>query len=519
MDFHVNQDNFFRVSISSQDSQVKAPYSIRSYSKLTYLILDLLCLKEKVIKIKGGETVYYLNKKSVEKWLSKNHIESEDNPNYTKLITQVIESCKNQVKAAKKETEVYSPDLPATNIKYVKTSGLSDSEKTVQRQLLSQWLSQFKNDYAAHAIWHTNVDQVICSGDLKSGEELLRLNSEVEYEKGSGLGLRGISKLPKLNESDVEASHKLSEQDEKRLQDLREKANKIDNKLLKEWRKLEKKISLFKKISDEALIQELDKLTTGSLDDNRKALANVEKQLENHPNKLTPQEKEKLRELRKIVPLTEDELIELKALERQKKYGAYFKVIRAQDEIIIKGSGSDRNAAILDIAEREKVGLREVVTALDISMPKSEGIYAYLAHKYVQWTSKGVKDANNIIVNMMDRFFGVSKLNYNIRVLKNAIAWGYGDVVVLKGNAKAISSPTSKFDTDGTENTLPNPWQNEGDFFRLPLNQEDVIVIGPEKELMKHKKEMDEKGIKYVFVESMDQEQLNFLKVPKYLSS
>ena len=104
----------------------------------------------------------------------------------------------------------------------------------------------------------------------------------------------------------------------------------------------------------------------------------------------------------------------------------------------------------------------------------------------------------------------IDKLNDNIRVLYNEIHWGYGSVVVLRGNGLDIID--HKKPPVVGEAQLLFPWQNGGEPFCLNLDNEDTIILGPKKELEEHCKNTNLKNI--VFIEDLTPSQRRLLRVP-----
>lgn len=65
-----------------------------------------------------------------------------------------------------------------------------------------------------------------------------------------------------------------------------------------------------------------------------------------------------------------------------------------------------------------------------------------------------------------------SPLSPEIRAGKNCIYWGFGDVVVLRGNGSSITSYTHN-----SEAFLLDPARNNGEFFCLDLVRDDTLIL------------------------------------------
>ncbi len=198
----------------------------------------------------------------------------------------------------------------------------------------------------------------------------------------------------------------------------------------------------------------------------------------------------------------------LKYLKR-KKNGLNVTFIRTVNKIDIKVS-LKRYRALVDI------GYRDPSDAALKYFSKTDNLYKYLTHKYQIWTKKGVLplEIDKALYVAHDNLLCLqsSKMSYTIRSGKNGIYWKYGDNVLLRGKTEKIIS--NLYDDEAI--LLP-PWQNQGSYFGLSLDQEDTILIGPKKDLEPLTQSLKELGAKYAYLETLTPEQISFFKVPKHL--
>lgn len=131
-----------------------------------------------------------------------------------------------------------------------------------------------------------------------------------------------------------------------------------------------------------------------------------------------------------------------------------------------------------------------------------------------------VSDLNQFRRSYLGVTFPVSD---TIRACYCAVAWGYGDVVVLRGNSTGLLSvmnlPRRQRWQDfscrkGQEVFLLAPFENGGEFFFLNLAHQDTLVIGPEHILSQYQADAFAKGIRLVCIEHMNEKQLDFFAVP-----
>lgn len=105
-----------------------------------------------------------------------------------------------------------------------------------------------------------------------------------------------------------------------------------------------------------------------------------------------------------------------------------------------------------------------------IDEARGRALDRYLTRKFEKWMAKGVTFHSAVHACALARLYaiGYTKLVGEIRGVKNAIAWSYGDVAVLRGQGSEIISSNTKGSTQvepKQEALLLPPWQNKGHFF------------------------------------------------------
>lgn len=78
----------------------------------------------------------------------------------------------------------------------------------------------------------------------------------------------------------------------------------------------------------------------------------------------------------------------------------------------------------------------------------------------------------------------------SIRTVENGIAWGYGKVVALRGNATPIiGGRMMGGSVINHETCLLEPYQNNGKYFSWDLRQKDTLILGPKVILEPYQKQ------------------------------
>lgn len=334
----------------------------------------------------------------------------------------------------------------------------------LQQEIVTNWLGLWKCNFVAHAIWDGNFQDIVNKGCVLPAEAVLRRDGKVEREAGV-YGCRTIDSLPTLSEEELKTLEVLDDQDEQRIIELKEKLlidpyTEEDKQTLK---KLEKPIS-----SEDQVYQKL-------------------------------KDKKKLHK-------------ELKKLNRFKLGINLYRLNFKRIEIIQELAGIHRvNEQIIKIAYDKQRG---------------NLVDHYLAKKFKKSIDKNPQKKLEIIVdfiNIRQRIFGASSLNSEIRASKNRVSWPYGNVAILRGDITECKSTyfftdhggkdVEEYDHDGVEIFLRRPFQNEGKFFVLPLAQPNTLILGYYKDLSPHADELEQQKAKYVYIESLTDEQRVFFKV------
>lgn len=325
---------------------------------------------------------------------------------------------------------------------------------------VGKWLLQHYSDYVAHAIWPSNVDKVMQSGAVKSSEAVLRETGEVEYESGYGFGMRGTASLIQ-----------------------------IPKQLETQMRQSPPKISFRHRGYD-------------------KIDVNVSNYLKSYDPKPYLQAKEKLeRKYSSIYSWTHGECEELWKLAPLKAYREYEETLKFKDFIAeYEKSQEYRN----ELAKKKWRFVPEFHIALKWQHFSKAPIDEILAHHYEACIKSGVlsqKEAYNECSEVRKDVLWTNstKINDEIRALKNGIAWSYGAVVVLRGKGSEVTGTTS-----GREALLLPPFMNKGKFFNLELNEPNTIVLG-QKQILDQYKDLP---YRFVTIESLTPRQANIFKVP-----
>lgn len=374
------------------------------------------------------------------------------------------------------------------------------SNPETERETIKNWIEQNKVDFIAHAVWNGFKEE-----DLKYGaavypaEARLYLTGQVEYEKGSTRGSRGYKYLiEELDSRALEIFESLSKSEMEELKYLEELQTRTNEEEYQAFKSLKKRIISFLPEDEQELY-----LWFKSLGNNQKCLKLEGMGIE----KLTEEEKrefEKLSEKRNFF----DQRSRFKYLLR-KKQGIDIEFENNGKEVTAKG-------CFLRYGELRKQGYSDPSDAALKYFYKKDILNKYLAHKYEKWTKKGISPmaAYLALQNAHDKVLCLqsSKLNFDIRAMKSKIAWSYGNTIILRGKTEGITSHNAS-----NEVFLLAPWQNRGEYFSLPLAQEDTIVIGPRNELEPIVKVLKTIGAKFAYLESLTKEQKEFFEVPEHL--
>lgn len=365
----------------------------------------------------------------------------------------------------------------------------SDSIKKVEH-----WLLTHSAGYFAHAISDANVDRVLQCGELKPGEMILREKKIVEYEKGSTINSRSTDQPIYLSAEELKnlLDSCLSDQQKERLNELGKIVDPIAAKEKKhEFIRLRNKLEDFLE----------EKIPSNSAEKKKLVIRLEELQkdetLKNYVEYKELKNLEKARFVKlKNIHFFEQEYTLLNLLSA---FTWQFSYIRRTEKFqkLIESLGKIHNC-----------GIHQILIEIDQSLG-NEKIDHYLSKKY----SKGCPI--DVLIKARDYLLRNEKLNCEIRMMKNKIAWNYGKVVVLTGftseNAKQQVIRDEKAQCCG-EIFTPQPWLNNGEFFTFDLKKnEDILILGPRVLLGKYQ---DQGYSNLVFSEDLTEEQKKFFNVP-----
>lgn len=400
---------------------------------------------------------------------------------------------------------------------------------TKQQHILQDWIAQNGNDYIAHAIWKDNVASVVKKGALLPAELVLREMKEVEYEKGAMFGSRGKIVLPELTLEEIQSiEDMLSDEEKKELSDLRSRKAEeiITPEEYKEWKELT--IGLYPDLHGPDLPKHIKVIHTP--ESYQEYLQNTPDIIKISRDTISNEKALRIKELEAKMKLTLQERKRLKLLERI-KFGMLtleYQEVTERKLMSLGSLGHDqlREDAVQSIIRRLKYPLspstkcvlwdsdlaHAILIAYD--QAKENQIDRYLSDKYKKWVKKGRKtECINLLFAQARYYYFFSeatKLNREIRCTRNYIPRSYGSVAILRGKPENIINRQTR-----GEYLLLSPWQNEGQLFSLPLCQDNTIVIGDRASLEPHAQELEKKGIKFAYHESMTDTQKKFFEVPE----
>ncbi len=404
----------------------------------------------------------------------------------------------------------------AQTVSVMKKMKLDETVQSEQAKLIQVWIEQNGKDYVAHAIWDGNIEKVIREGAVLPGEAVLKKTGNVEYEKGSTYGTRGVRTLINIKEKDKILFKTLSEKEKKQLEELKYKQKAgLSPQEKKELKEIENEImQVLEEEKKERLIETREMLTIRN--GNNKALLKRLTELTEEGLKLLPEIKQTRYQffVEKRKNFSPENERDLKLLER-KKQGLFFIFTREVDSIEFHYSeGTQERRDEIKSLLKEYIGVQDITNLmLSYFLQEEDQLYRYLTHKYEQWTSKEVSstEIDQALCVARDHTFGCwsEKLNCEIRTSKNGICWKYGNCVLLRGG-KTQEIIDHRY---GSEAILLPPWKNKGEYFSLPLNEEHTILLGPQKDLEPHLEQLKKLQVKFAYLESLTEEQANFFKV------
>lgn len=353
--------------------------------------------------------------------------------------------------------------------------------KAADNKVMGDWLSKFKDNYLAHAIF-TKANNVLEDGVLKPAEMILRENASVEFEMGTTYGQRGTTQLPKLNDNDLKKLESVlfSDADAQRLAEISKDPSLDSGKAkYKEFSRLRKETNQLDEIADPVGAAEM-----------RGKFLKASKSL-NDPD----------------VTL----YLESVALKRKQQGLRALFTMKDKTSLFLTGPRQDVSAkidareVIEQLAKKYKCNERDVLIAFDQRQPIEKQIDPYLRKKF----GKGIYP-QNMLANIRSDVLRNSKLNQEIRMSEDTIFWSYGNVVILMGGDKSVVRERA-----GNEALLDSPIKSD-DFYSINLKTTDnVLILGPRKELEAFKADY---GDRIVYIEDLSPAQRKSLDVPDNLS-
>lgn len=412
-------------------------------------------------------------------------------------------------------------------------SDLDEDFVQAQQKIAQVWIENNGQDFAAHAVWKGNLPSIIEDGAVRPAEAVLRQKGQAEYEMGM-YKQRGKIILPNLSEEDLRALEELDPEMQEQLEFFSTLQSKdtLERKEHLELEKMDSKALEKESFTPENLGNLQEALEGAAKEKNEEKMKEIQEnifQLRMEYIKTLPSEDQKKYEelarkewlghlgykiLHTSIPHTRHGInFEFNSVEVRKhssfpKRKGSFKMKRPGYSV-----NHNRRNKLNDLCEKYNT----TIDAIEICYDQKRNNYLdkHLAHKYEKWTKKGVDQ------DIIDQaLYGVrnpnSHLKVEVRTEKNGIRWSYGNTVILRGKTESISTH-SHSTKDKCELLLLAPWENKGEFFSLPLAQEDTLIIGPREELEPHRQRLGELGARYVFTESLSPEQNKLFETPKNL--
>lgn len=368
---------------------------------------------------------------------------------------------------------------------------------------LNDWLLAYGESWIAHAVWPNNVDLLVRTGRLRSAEDILRTTGKVSYEKGDCHDQRGTLDITKTLEYYRAKPPKVSYQIEI-----------LNDMPLKEACK-----QGFLDIAQILSLMSLDEAAELELFTYRQLKANMIPGYEEDQS-----------------PLNKEAFASLSEEEKQSyfvklKDGKNYPIILTPDsptEDIDKYTFKIKGLPALKCHLPRGIALEATQVATDcVALEPIDKKLAKVWNSYNEYTTfTEVKKRIEFLCELLtyrQREILPTKLSIEIWAVYCSIKWNYGSVVILRGNPENIISLVN-FENKSNivlerlqAVQLLMPFENNGEFFSLDLKQEDTIVIGPAAILDPYR-DLDEcQGIQFFDFESMNEQQLEFFRVPSNL--
>lgn len=382
-------------------------------------------------------------------------------------------------------------------------------------KVLDDWLKNYKDDFVSHASSSNNFEKILEDGFLKPAELILREKKRVEYEAG-GLGDRDIASLPEFTEDFFKNLNFLDDNSRAELKKLQAKkeAETLTQDEIEEFKLLKKEIKKagveeFNRLYPEGQLAFYFSLLneTAGLDERELRKKYLETIDELGKKAVDSSHYSELKSKKK---LTEAEEKKLQSLLRSKQgIGIHF-VSNAHFKSPPKAFSSM-------MLRTEPLQINRKLFRIAVDQHNNGELDKYLARKYEKWVQKGyeIKVINRVLHEARSFVIPPSKLNYDVRVLRNGIHWAYGPIAILRGDPQLIDRGNSQGDikSAGDEHFLLAPWQNKGEFYSLPLKNQETLILGLKKCLLPFADQLIKKGIPFIYLENLTEEQKEIFTV------
>lgn len=397
-------------------------------------------------------------------------------------------------------------------------------ELKMHQARVQDWIDKHGKEFIAHAVWTGNFTTLVKQGgNIKAAEAILREEGIVECEIGNKYEARAVLKMIKLTEEDIQTLEVLDEDKQQELDFLLTKRKtSLSQEEYKELKQLYKKIKMegSKRIPEQELegIMSPDILLNAEKERELKGATElIEKRDRLGKEALNHSEKSRYEELLEKGGLSLKEHQRIRDLE-QLKLGWEFRFEGAIKKRVFFEFNYVRLTALVNLAKKYKVNMSVINIAHD--QYRQNPLYKHLTHKFEIWTAKGM-DAKLILGLLQEvcksLFRNGEKLLNTISTVRNRIAWAYGNIALCRGNPDEIigynSSTKIGMGPNEIEHRTLAPFQNKGEFFRLPLAQKETIVIGDKNEMEPVKDLLDKMGCIYAYTQNLSVEQQAFFKI------
>lgn len=361
----------------------------------------------------------------------------------------------------------------------------SKGVKEAQIKRLDEWLTHEKIEFVCHGIFDTNiVKNVLKDGFLRSGEEILRNKSSLEFEGGSSRGARETVSLPRINDKYRQTFADVVKIFEFNINEITKfiKSYNSQLKTLEKYKIWRINLSIVEKT-------EIKSDDEGKKNRRIKAAKKAEELVNNYFS--------------------------------DAYYKTYYKLknlFESEKEKLWQGEKT---------LTRDFYQVPLLAIAVDKSLPKEKRCHRQLAKIYEIYL--GLKNDNQINISKREmrhlmfhmrrvRLLDPYKITSKIWAYKNDITNCYGFVYVLKKNIEHIVGGEIEESHKTTEYFLLEPYQNKGEFFHVDLSDPNTLIIGSKKFLGGL---IDDERLKnnLVFAENIPDEQWEKLGGKPYLGS